>query len=325
MKLSRFSRFAGIFVCSIAFAIVAFPRVVNAQWQLGLGAETPDMGTQALAYLPNEIWIFAGDNITWTSRTEEPHTVTLLTPGQVRPFFLAGCPGNSPSGSSYDGMNCVNSGFLFKGQTFNVSFPSPGNFKFVCLLHEDMTGTVHVLSLAETLPHDQGFYTALGSAETRNLLTDDDRAKARHPVLGNAVGVGVGEVIANGGGKQTMSVLRFLHDSIVVHVGDTVEWTNNDPITPHTVTFGPPAADPTAVTSNFTTDDDGALHATLDAPSNTASSGLLLAAPQERLGLPQAPLGTVRVRITFTHLGTYSYLCSLHFGSGMMGKVIVVP
>jgi len=323
MKLSRILR--TVLTCCIAFALVALPRVANAQWQLGLGAQTPDMGTQALAYLPNEIWVHAGDNITWTSRTDEPHTVTLLKPEQVRPFFLFGCPGTSLSGSPYDGSTCVNSGFLFRGQAFNVTFPSAGNFKLVCLLHEDMTGTVHVLSVAEPLPHDQDFYGALGSTETRDMLTDTDGVSARQPSLGNAVSAGVGEVTANGGGKQTMSILRFVRGSMVVHVGETVEWTDNDPITPHTVTFGAPAADPTAVTSNFTMDDDGALHATLDSPSDTGNSGLLLAAPQERLGLPQAPLGTVRVRVTFTHPGIYNYLCSLHFPVGMTGKVTVLP
>jgi hypothetical protein len=36
---------------------------------------------QALAFLPNEIWIHAGDSITWTFPVSEPHTVTFLTPG----------------------------------------------------------------------------------------------------------------------------------------------------------------------------------------------------------------------------------------------------
>ena len=30
--------------------------------------------------------------------------------------------------------------------TYSVKFPSAGNFKFVCLVHADMTGVVHVLS-----------------------------------------------------------------------------------------------------------------------------------------------------------------------------------
>ena len=35
-----------------------------------------------------------------------------------------------------------------------------------------------------------------------------------------------------------MSIYRFTPESIVVNVGDTVEWTNSDPVTAHTVTFG---------------------------------------------------------------------------------------
>jgi plastocyanin len=309
----------------LALLVLVAPGSASAQWQLGVGAENPDMGTQAMAFLPNEIWVHAGDNVTWTSNSDEPHTLTFLKPGQVRPFFLVGCPGNSASGSPYDGSACVNSGFLFKGQAFNVTFPSPGNFKFACLLHEDMTGTVHVLSLAEALPHDQAFYDSSGASERRNLLTDTDGVNAKQPDLGNAVTVGIGEVNATGGGKQTLSILRFLHGTIVVHAGDTVEWTDDDPITPHTITFGPPAANPVAVSNNFTTDSDGALHATLNSPADTGNSGLVLAAPQERLGLPQAPLGIVRVRVTFTNPGTYNYLCSLHFPLGMVGKVVVVP
>ena len=32
--------------------------------------------------------------------------------------------------------------------------------------------------------------------------------------------------------------MRFLRESTEVSVGDTVEWTNLDPVTPHTITFG---------------------------------------------------------------------------------------
>jgi len=39
----------------------------------------------------------------------------------------------------------VNSGVLVSGQTYTVTFPTPGNFKLVCLVHIRMTGAVHVL------------------------------------------------------------------------------------------------------------------------------------------------------------------------------------
>ena len=37
-----------------------------AQWTAVVGAQSPDQARQALAFLPNEMWIHAGDNITLT-------------------------------------------------------------------------------------------------------------------------------------------------------------------------------------------------------------------------------------------------------------------
>jgi hypothetical protein len=56
-------------------------------------------------------------------------------------------------------------------------------------------------------------------------------------------------------------------------------------------------------------------------------SGFILAAPQERVGLPQSPLPlfVTRFRITFTHPGTFPYICALHDNLGMKGEIIVVP
>jgi plastocyanin len=34
------------------------------------------------------------------------------------------------------------------------------------------------------------------------------------------------------------SVARFVHSKIVIHAGETVEWTNSDAETPHNITFG---------------------------------------------------------------------------------------
>ena len=54
-------------------------------------------------------------------------------------------------------------------------------------------------------------------------------------------------------------------------------------------------------------------------------SGFIVAAPQERLGLPQGPVGVTRFRVTFTRAGVYPYICALHDELGMRGKVIVLP
>jgi plastocyanin len=54
--------------------------------------------------------------------------------------------------ASFDGSTCVTTPPLVKGQTFTVEFPLRGNYKVVCLVHENMTGVVHVLEPAATLP-----------------------------------------------------------------------------------------------------------------------------------------------------------------------------
>src|SRR5215467_14530534 len=94
------------------------------EWQAWVGMQSRDLGSQALAFLPNEFWIHANDSIRWTIASTEIHTVTFLTPGppgqlgQVRlPLFGAfgvqiGCPGTTPDGSSFDGSGCVNSGIM---------------------------------------------------------------------------------------------------------------------------------------------------------------------------------------------------------------------
>jgi plastocyanin len=77
--------------------------------------------------------------------------------------------------------------------------------------------------------------------------------------------------------------------------------------------------------SNVFMDPDGAQHATLSSPSDSAHSGFIAAAPQDQIGLPQPPPGTTRFRVTFTKPGIYHYKCALHDGLGMVGQVTVLP
>jgi len=57
----------------------------DTDWQAVVGAKRCDIGSQALALLPNELWIHAGDTIHRTFATNELHHVTFLQPGRVRP------------------------------------------------------------------------------------------------------------------------------------------------------------------------------------------------------------------------------------------------
>jgi plastocyanin len=340
------SRPVARFAAAVFLAGAGAGATFAAQWKASVGAQSPDLGSQALAFLPNEFWIHAGDSIRWTLDSREIHTVTFLKPGQVRPPNFGptfgvpvGCPGNTPDGANFDGSACVNSGLLGQGfvnlgpviQTYSVTFPSTGNFKLVCLVHPDMTGTIHVLNPSAQLPHDQAFYDTeaarqgavlvAGTNSLRGLSNskDEDENEGNPP----DVTAGIGAVVATGAGTQTLSLARFLQHVLVVRVGDTVEWTNHDPDTPHTVTFGAEPPDPRPPSLNVTPASDGARQTVISSINDSTNSGLLVAAPQDRAGLPQAPPGVTRFRVTFTVPGTFNYICALHDDLGMHGTVIV--
>lgn len=341
---AKISRPTASFTVVALLTAVAAGTAAAAEWKAYVGTESPDLGSQVQVFLPNEMWIHAGDSIRWTHTSTEIHTVTFLTATQVRPpnfgpvFGVAvGCPGNTADGAAFNGTSCVNSGLLGQGpvtvgpglQTYSVTFPTPGNYKLACLVHPGMQGTIHVLSSSMTLPHDQAFYDAEASTQGTRLAAATsgmrglENSQNEGAAQSDTVTVGVGAIFSNGAGSQSLALVRFLQDVIVVRVGDTVEWINHDAIEPHTVTFGTEPTDPRPPSANITVSADGARQAIISSSTQSVNSGLLILAFQDRPGLPETPLGVTRFRVTFTVPGTFNYICSLHDNLGMKGTVIV--
>ena len=166
-----------------------------------------------------------------------------------------------------------------------MEFTNPGEYKFVCLIHTDMTGTVHVLTdtpgsfYAPTLPYSQLDYTRMGRDQAEDILDDNDADNDNHKhrrdfddSRSNEVIAGTGEIVSTGGGLAYRSVDRFLKGTIDINEGDTVTWTNLDPTEPHTVTFGnEPAgfADPAPVGVTFAA--DGSLTAKIVCSTDNAA------------------------------------------------------
>src|SRR5207245_10441270 len=155
----------------------------------------------------NRIVRTSGDRGTSWLPANDGHTVTLLTDLQVRPHRLRGCAGGAPPDgrtpdfSVCDGTACVNRGVLTSedGQTYTVVFPVTGNFKLVCLVHPNMTATIHVLALPTALPHDQVFYDKEADRERAALLSDV-MASAHIHSGPNEVTVRLGHIMGNGRG-----------------------------------------------------------------------------------------------------------------------------
>lgn len=324
---------------SVVLASLALPQAVQSQqvWQATAGAQSKDMGKQAIAFLPNELWIHVEDSVKWTSASGDIHTVSFFIAGQQVNDFVTGCPGYSPSGSSFNGSTCVSAPPLVAGQSFTVKFTKVGNYKLLCLVHPHMTGVVHVLAGTAALPHDQFFYNEQAEDQLHGLLTDVDQDKEHHGqehmkdmlsarvLHGNGVAAGIGEMNATAGGFQSLSIMRFLKETIEVHVGDTVEWSVLDPAMPHTITFGVEPLNPGPPSLNVSFDADGGRHATLNAPGGSVHSGIIGAVAENQIGVPQSPPSIPVFRVTFKGPGTYEYKCALHDNLGMVGKVIVKP
>jgi plastocyanin len=344
MRLVIPSRIPCVFRWMAIVAVLVIPQVLQAtEWHATAGAQSKNKGHQALAFLPNEIWIHAGDSISWTFPVLEPHSVTFLTPGQVRPSVVIGCPGATPDDSAFDASACVNSGRIATvGTTYTVTFPKAGNYRLVCLIHVNMTGIVHVLNPSEPLPHDQDFYNAQAADQQRDLLSDhredapDDSGEADAHAHKHMIVTGIGELVSTPGGIQSMSVMRFMQPSITIHAGETVEWDSSD-VSGHTVTFGQEPVNVTPQTppsGNVFADPDGARHAIISSTADNVHSGFIAQAAHERNGVPQAPapvaqvqppVGVTRFRVTFMTPGIYPYICAFHDQLGMKGEVIVLP
>ena len=278
-------------------------------WHVRVGAETPDMAVAAMSFLPREVWVDAGDTVHWTANSAEPHTVTFLAPGTSLPEFNPFDPSQTTAQgpSTYNGTGYHSSGiiatqpiFIFDPvSSYDLTFTTPGDFTYYCLLHGSMmSGTVHVRPAGTAYPYTQEDYDRFGNQQAQAGLSAGrdawTQAKLTHATTGHQVLVGID--------GEGFGVSRFVRDHVVVHVGDTVAFGVAGPGAPHTVTFGqePPGL------AIFVPSGDRTHYAGGD-----LNSGLLT---------PGSPFN-----VTFTTVGTFHYICAIHDDMGMVGDVVVEP
>ena len=298
--------------CSGGGGTTAPPPAQSFGWTVQAGASDQNEALQALEFYPSAITIDAGDSITWKYPAGEPHTVTFLGPRATPP------PPNDPTvpapagGSSYDGSAYTSSGFLLGGKTYTLTFPKPGTYHSLCLIHGEMTGTVVVQAAGAPYPKTAPEISADDGVQiTKDLKSASDSVSAfpyapggPHLAAGISPGLGAPPPTA-------ASVVRFLAGdklsatTVTVAAGTTVTWTNLDSNLPHTVTFAAagqpfPTLNPFSPPSGGTTYDGSAV----------VNSGPLF--PGQSFSL------------TLTKPGTYTYHCLFHDDTeNMIGTVIV--
>lgn len=126
---------------------------------------------------------------------------------------------------------------------------------------------------------------------------------------GGATPISCGDVV-----KHDAAYMRFTPDTLKIHTGDTVVWTQLNPLEIHTVTFPIPGQPvPEFILPDLSVNPVAAAPAGGSIYNGTGffNSGIL--SPGQNFTL------------TFTAPGTYNYLCLIHDEMGMKGEVIVLP
>jgi len=285
-------------------------------WALTAGASDAQEANQGLQFYTNAITIDAGDSVTWTFPAGEPHTVTFLGNRTALPPPTDPSAAQPAGGSSYDGSTYTSSGFMLLGKTYTLTFPKPGSFTYYCILHGQhggMVGTIIVQQSGAPYPKAQTQYTTDAQASISRDLTAASASVGEFPyaVGGTHLAAGIASGLSNAP-PATSTVVRFLdskseapNQSVSVHVGGTVTWTNLSNNFPHTVTFGIagapfPNLPPFAPPSGGPTYDGTAV----------TNSGVMQ--PGQNYSL------------TFTKAGTYTYHCLFHDDTeNMIGTVVV--
>jgi plastocyanin len=328
-----------LLACVLTAGVAAGPRTAQAApmaWKVQVGADSPDHGIQAQDFFPHTITIDAGDTIAWTMSAEFAHTVSFRSGAQPPGIALPQKDGRlefnplialPQGGRTYGGRGVVSSGFLEgRGKTYTLTFTTPGQYRYDCLIHPGMSGTVIVRPRGTRLTETQADYDRIARGGMAAALQGGRKVLDAGTVQTSvSATTGTVHTISLGGSAEARaSVIRFAPEAVTIKAGDTVRWIMKDPFEIHTVTFvgsqqppefivaepqpqGPPrfyfhpkAARPIG----------GAVHN----GAGYYNSGILF---------PTVAPGPKVYALTFTKPGTYTYWCVVHVPQGMKGVVIV--
>ena len=148
------------------------------------------VGMSASLYHPAEAIVLVGTTVRWDNAEAVPHTVS------------------APDGS-------FESGLMFQGVSWSLTFEQPGVFEYVCKLHPFMVGRVTALTSMALVSEQPSFVAAPAAPASRPGQKITPAPNASPDV--------------------TMGVATFGPVSLTADAGKTVVWLNTSDV-PHTVT-----------------------------------------------------------------------------------------
>jgi plastocyanin len=300
---------------------------------------------QFMRFYPGTITVNVGDTIVWKLNSAEPHTVTFPKAGEQPPPLTIPEGGDSqrvlgnplallPQGQAiYDATALTGSGQLGGDPQFpteyKLTFAKEGTFEYFCAFHQMMKGTVVVQAAGSAYPKTQAQIDADAAAQ----LAADAQSAADAEPLAKQVSTRPGPNgttiydVNIGYGDGTMAYMRFSPTDLTVHAGDTVEWSQKDVETPHTVTFPSGGAEPALflVEPQQSGPPKMVLNPIVLAPaggSTYSGQGYFNSGWIWGTEVPQP--GPRTYALTFDTPGTYEYICVLHDAMGMNGHITVL-
>ncbi len=326
-----------ILVAALAL-LVPVPAQTQAatSWTVKAGASASNQADQALLFLPKEITINEGDTVQWKLGGAE-HTIyfpagqkppELIMPGKMKgellwnpDVFFA-----SPK-KTYDGMGPISGGALLAApdtpKSYALTFTKAGTYKYLCMFHPGMEGTITVQAAGSAYPETQAQYDEMGAKQAKPALAKAQALREEtKPVVTGTPGKRTFTLTLTGSLKDGATFFRFPGGALTISRGDSVTWVMKDPNELHTVSFGakkgfdvvsvkPQPQGPPALV--VTKEAMNAMGGKVHRGAGFYNSGFLAT---------EAP-GTPSYTLTFTRKGTFEYTCAVHDAFGMRATIVV--
>lgn len=277
-------------------------------------------------FQPRPLEINVGDTVVW--KNFGFHTVTFGRE-RVSPFDVNTQQPNPVSaapvgGNTYNGQGVVNSGFMLGPGEFKVTFTAPGTFTYLCDLHPGMDGTLVVKPAGQPVAMTPAAAEAAAIDHYHRL---DFSGRVIPMLVNQGVESPDGTVFQKlaGTGDGHVAIEMFLPRSLVIRAGQTVQWTNSDPVTPHTVTLLPGGGLPDFSAGPPPIDlPEGFPFAPFGGGTYSGAEFVNSGALWNEARFEQMSVGS-SYALMFTEPGTYQYFCVLHVETGMVGTITVLP
>ena len=285
-------------------------------------AVTVPVGSGEAGYAVNlfgaqKVTVAKGSTVSFKNPWFEPHTITFPGDTKLPPPSdpKAPVPTNPGQTVAYDGKAYLNSGFVLKDKTFEVSFPGNGTYPFFCIIHPGMQGSVEVVDAGNAAINTQA------QVDAASKKTFDDAMVALKAANTTAASKAV-ERTTNADGTSTWTVVvggmvgpsdlqQFYASKLDIRVGDTVVW-KSAVATPHTATFlGGTALPVPPIPEN------PKVMQAAPAPAGYTGTGYL------NSGIIGVNWPAQQFSQKFTTAGSFPYICVLHVDQGMGGVVNV--